>query len=206
MLVAKQLTLWRGPLCLFENLSFAVKTHSVLLIRGSNGSGKTTLLRVLCGLSRPESGAVEWNNESIESGRSLYGAQIAYYGHLTGLKADLTVSQNLSFAARLLGRAGNPWQDALEALDLSHCANLAARYLSAGQQRRAALARVLMSGAALWIMDEPFTNLDQAGREFLEDEMTHHLERGGLAVVAAHHELNLPPEQLARIELGEVNG
>jgi heme exporter protein A len=63
-----------------------------------------------------------------------------------------------------------------------------------------------MSGAALWIMDEPFTNLDPAGREFLEDEMTHHLERGGLAVVAAHHELNLPPEQLARIELGEVNG
>lgn len=205
MLAAKQLTLWRGSLCLFENLSLAVQPGTALLVRGPNGSGKTTLLRVLCGLARPETGHVTWNDTVIERCRSIFGATIAYYGHTTGLKADLTISQNLSFAARLQGRRGEPWQAYLEALDLAHCADLAVRYLSAGQQRRAALARVLMSDTKLWIMDEPFTNLDAAGREFLTYELLRHLDRQGSAVVAAHHGLDLPPAHLRQIELGEAN-
>lgn len=205
MLAAKQLTLWRGPLCLFENLSFDIHPGMAILVRGPNGSGKTTLLRVLCGLSRPESGQVSWNNDSIERCRSDFGAEIAYYGHVTGLKADLTINQNLSFAARLQGRPDEPWRMYLEALGLAHCANLAVRYLSAGQQRRAALTRVLMSDAKVWIMDEPFTNLDAAGRKFLQGELMRHLDRQGSAVVAAHHGLDLPAERLRQINLGEAN-
>jgi heme exporter protein A len=204
VLAAKQLTLWRGSRCLFENLSFQVDVGSALLVQGPNGSGKTSLLRVLCGLSRPESGAIEWNNESIESSRSIYGAQMAYFGHITGLKADLTVIQNLTFAARMLGQNSKRWESYLEPLNLSHCANLAVRYLSAGQQRRTALARVLMSGARLWLMDEPFTNLDQAGREFLEGELLQHLNAGGLTVVVAHHGLDFPAESLGTVQLGEM--
>ena len=205
VLAAKQLTLWRGSLCLFENLTFQVDVGSALLVQGPNGSGKTSLLRVLCGLSRPESGTVEWNNESIESSRPIFGAQIAYFGHITGLKADLTVIQNLNFAARMLGQDDKAWERYLEPLSLSHCANLGVRYLSAGQQRRAALARVLMSDAKLWLMDEPFTNLDQAGREFLEAELMRHLNSGGLAVVVAHHGLDLRGGNLTTVQLGEMN-
>jgi len=205
VLAAKQLTLWRGSLCLFENLTFQVNVGSTLLVQGPNGSGKTSLLRVLCGLSRPESGIVQWNNEPIESSRSIFGAQIAYFGHITGLKADLTVIQNLTFAARILGQHSQIWKNYLESLSLSHCANLPVRYLSAGQQRRTALARVLMSGARLWLMDEPFTNLDQAGRDFIEGELIRHLDGGGLAVVVAHHGLDLPEENLRTVQLGETN-
>jgi len=204
VLAARQLTLWRGSLCLFENLTFQVDVGSVLLVQGPNGSGKTSLLRVLCGLTRPESGTVEWNSESIESDQTTFGAQLAYFGHVTGLKSDLTVIQNLAFAARMLGEDGRGWESYLEPLNLLHCANLPVRYLSAGQQRRTALARVLMSGAKLWLMDEPFTNLDQAGREFLEGKLLQHLNGGGLAVVVAHHGLDIPVESLATVQLGEV--
>jgi heme exporter protein A len=205
VLAAKQLTLWRGSLCLFENLSFQVKGGSALLVQGPNGSGKTSLLRVLCGLSRPESGTVHWNYESIESSRSIFGAQIAYFGHITGLKADLTARQNLIFVARMLGQDDQAWENYLEPLSLLHCANLPVRYLSAGQQRRTALARVLMSDARLWLMDEPFTNLDQAGRDFIEEQLMRHLDGGGLAVVVAHHGLDLPRESLTTVQLGEMN-
>jgi heme exporter protein A len=205
VLTANKLTLWRGSLCLFENLTFQVNDGSVLLVQGPNGSGKTTLLRVLCGLSRPESGSVQWNNESIESSRSIFGAQIAYFGHITGLKVDLTVNQNLAFAARMLGQHNQRWENYLEPLRLSHCANLPVRYLSAGQQRRTALVRVLMSDAKLWMMDEPFTNLDQAGREFIEGELTRHLNGEGLAVVVAHHGLDLPQERLTTVHLGGLH-
>jgi len=205
LLAAKQLTLWRGSFCLFENLTFQVDAGSAILVQGPNGSGKTSLLRVLCGLTRPESGTVHWDNESIESIRSVFGAQIAYFGHITGLKADLTPVQNLTFAAQLFGQDSTDWQNYLEPLSLSHCSDLAVRYLSAGQQRRTALARVLMSNARLWLMDEPFTNLDQAGREFLEGELMRHLDGGGLAVVVAHHSLDLPKEKLSTVNLGELN-
>jgi heme exporter protein A len=204
VLAAKQLTLWRGSLCLFDNLTFQVNAGDTLLVRGPNGSGKTSLLRVLCGLSQPESGTVQWNNESIESNRSLFGAQTTYFGHVSGLKADLTVAQNLKFVARMLGQDNTRWQNYLEPLNLSHCVNLAVRYLSAGQQRRTALARVLMSDARLWLLDEPFTNLDQTGREFIEAELMRHLQGGGLAVVVAHHDLDLPIDGLSTLQLGAV--
>jgi heme exporter protein A len=206
VLTAVDLTLWRGPHCLFEDLSLGVEPGSAAVVRGPNGSGKTTLLRVLCGLTRPESGQVYWGGENIESHRHEYGAQLAYFGHAKGLKADLTVEQNLSFFTRLNGgesrdNGGRTRVSVLQSLDLYHCADLELRYLSAGQQRRAALARLLMSGARLWIMDEPFANLDDAGRAFVEACVVDRLDRGGMAVIAAHHDLNLGNLPVQAVEL-----
>jgi len=203
MLTAVDLTLWRGANCLFEDLSFELEPGAASLVRGPNGSGKTTLLRVICGLTRPESGRVEWNHTPIESNREEYGSQLAYFGHTTGLKMDLTVVQNLAFVARLQGRGGRPWEPFLDSLDLENCADLELRYLSAGQQRRAALARLLMSNARLWLMDEPFTNLDDAGRRYVTQQINAQLDRGGLAMIASHHDLELGAGSVTTINLGE---
>jgi heme exporter protein A len=201
-LTAHDLTLWRGPFCLFHALSFQLRAGQALIVRGPNGSGKTTLLRVLCGLTRPEEGRVEWGGVPVERDRQAFGGALAYFGHSLGLKADLTVLQNLRFAARLNGDDEARSGDYLEALHLSDCANLEVRYLSAGQKRRAALARVLMSGALVWMLDEPYTNLDAAGRGFVEDRLNAHLGGGGLAAVAAHHELTIRDGELVVVELG----
>ena len=100
-LVAEGLTLWRGTLCLFEELSFTLQAGNLLTVNGPNGSGKTTLLRVLAGLTRPEHGTISWRTTEIDRDRQQFGAETAYLGHRNGLKHDLTVEQNLDFAARL---------------------------------------------------------------------------------------------------------
>jgi len=202
-LTATELTLWRGPNCLFEDLSFQVAAGSLLLVRGPNGAGKTTLLRVLCGLTRPETGHVEWRGKPIEKNRQAFGAELAYFGHVDGLKADLTVMQNLAFSARLFGQSGDRIPGLLDALSLSQCARLEARYLSAGQKRRTALARVLMSDATVWLLDEPVTNLDAAGRDFVEDRLRAHIAGGGLAVAATHEALRFTSDAPAEITLGD---
>lgn len=189
MLAAEQLTLWRGYRCLFEALDVAVGPGEALLVRGPNGSGKTTLLRVLCGLTRPESGRVRWQGRSIESCRGDYGRALAYFGHQTGLKSDLTTRQNLLFAASLSGAPASACDTVLGELGIADCAHLQLRYLSAGQQRRTALARILIARAQLWIMDEPFTNLDVGGRDYVEQRLQAHLGDGGLMVLSAHHDL-----------------
>lgn len=202
-LSATDLTLWRGPNCLFEDLSFTVAAGSLLLIRGPNGSGKTTLLRVLCGLTRPETGQVTWCGTSIEKDHQAFGAELAYFGHVNGLKADLTITQNLAFSAQMYGQSGEQIPTLLDALNLSQCAGLEARYLSAGQKRRTALARLLMSPATLWILDEPVTNLDASGRAYVEERLHKHVASGGLAIAATHEDIRLAGETADEIHLGD---
>lgn len=204
-LTAHDLTLWRGPFCLFDALSFGLGDGQALVIRGPNGSGKTTLLRVLCGLTRPEEGRVEWDGIPIEANRQDFGQALAYFGHALGLKADLTVTQNLTFSADLNGQPLDRFDEYLAALGLADCARLEVRYLSAGQKRRTALARVLLSNARLWIMDEPFTNLDVAGRDFVEARINAHLGDDGLVAVAAHHELSIKDGEVVNITLGGIH-
>ncbi len=191
---ASGLTLWRGFHCLFEQLSFQLAAGEALLVRGPNGSGKTTLLRVLCGLTRPEAGEVNWAGEPIHAQREAFTRALAYLGHRVGLKADLSAEQNLQFATRIRGQ--NPSaSEGLEAVGLAEQADLAVRYLSAGQQRRTALARLLQSNARLWVMDEPLANLDTAGRDFVVAALNDHLAAGGLAVLAVHESLQLAAPQ-----------
>ncbi len=188
MLEAVNLTLWRGGTCLFDDLSVRVPAGSVLLVRGPNGVGKTTLLRVLCGLTRPEAGTVRWEGRADSlTCRRL----VAYSGHQAALKADLTVRQNLRFYARL-ARSTSDESGLLDLLGLTKCADLEVRHLSAGQKRRAGLARILVSGRPAWLLDEPFTNMDPDGRRLLESRISSHVAAGGMAVIVAHDDVRLP--------------
>ncbi len=202
MLSVSQLTLWRGYQCLFEALSFEISAGQAMLVRGPNGSGKTTLLRVVCGLTRPEAGQVNWQHADLHRERAKIGTALAYSGHQTGLKGDLSLADNLSFFARLAGQTDSAWQTLLEPLGLQELEQLDVRLLSAGQQRRAALVRTLISPAPLWVMDEPLANLDEQGRGFVLEAVNAHLAGGGLALLAVHEVVQLAHNTLT-LTLGD---
>lgn len=203
MLAGAGLTLWRGTTCLFEDLSFVVPAGTALLIEGPNGAGKTSLLRVIAGLTLPECGTVTWDGiefrQQLQAGR----LRLAFSGHALALKPELSTRANLGFFASLSGmteRIG----EILAQMGLDACADLEVRQLSAGQKRRAALARILLSRADLWLLDEPQTNLDASGRQAVEAAIRGHLGRGGMVVVAAHQSLDLGNASISRLRLGDT--
>jgi heme exporter protein A len=191
VLRASGVALWRGDRCLFESLSFALAAGRIALLVGANGVGKTTLLRVLAGLAPPSAGVVTWDGVPVASLPVERRGAIAYRGHLDGLKKDLTVAENLEFHSGFAG-AREDWRAALRDLDLASAFDTRVRHLSAGQRRRTALAALKASAAKLWILDEPMTNLDAAGRATILRWTREHLAHGGSAVVATHQ-----PEELA---------
>lgn len=183
---------WRGDRHVLKGVSLNLRPRQLLHISGPNGTGKTTLLRVVCGLLRPESGLVSWLGRSISGIRNEYQATLAYASHEPALKADLTALENLRFAVGLKRRVTiGELRASLDQTGVAACADLPARVLSAGQRRRVAMARVLAMGASLWLLDEPFTNLDAAGTDLLRSLLQSHVEKGGLALVVAHHDLKL---------------
>jgi heme exporter protein A len=192
---------WRGDRHVLKGLSFALEAGDLVHVAGPNGTGKTTLLRVLCGLLRPEQGSVQWQGRPLAAVRADYQAQLAYASHEPALKADLTALENLRFAVGLKRRVSDAELRAeLDRCGVGRCAELPARVLSAGQRRRVALARVLAMRAALWLLDEPFTNLDAHGTRFLCGLLEEHADAGGLALVVAHQELELQ-RRVRRLEL-----
>ncbi|MCL4720372.1 MAG: heme ABC exporter ATP-binding protein CcmA [Gammaproteobacteria bacterium] len=203
MLTGSGLTLWRGTTCLFEELSFSVPAGAALIIEGANGTGKTTLLRVIAGLTAPETGTVQWAGEGIMTAVRTTRLRLAYCGHGLALKNDLSTRANLEFFARLAGRSRGDANEVLEGTGLAGCADIEVRVLSAGQKRRAALARVLLSSADLWLLDEPQTNLDRNGRQFLEQVVQGHIRAGGTAAIVAHQALDLAEVPRAALRLGE---
>jgi heme exporter protein A len=201
MLTAEDLAVFRGEHCLFRNVSFRVPAGGALQVTGPNGSGKTTLLRVLAGFIPLEVGRLTWQESPAEWGAATRGA-VAYCGHLSALKGELTAVENLGFAAALAGEPAAAVPGALAAAGLARVADLPAAQLSAGQRRRLALARLPLAGAPLWILDEPQTNLDDAGKAYLRGLLAGHLAGGGLAVVASHEPAGLAGVATARLELG----
>jgi len=192
---------WRGDRHVLKGVSLALRARELLHVSGPNGTGKTTLLRVVCGLLRPEQGSVSWLGKSITSARNEYQAALAYAAHEPALKGDLTVLENLRFAVGLKRRVtGRDMQASLERTGVASCADLPARVLSAGQRRRVGMARVLAMGASLWLLDEPYTNLDTAGCDLVSGLLQEHVLRGGLALVVAHHDLKLDCN-VCRLEL-----
>lgn len=194
--------LWRGERHVLRNVSFAVGEGTALHVRGPNGAGKTSFLRVVCGLLYPEEGSVTWNGKEARAGDSGFLDNLAYLGHEPALKGDLTAAENLRFDIGLR-RAVDERQllSTLRAFGVEECANLPCRVLSAGQRRRVALSRVLLSGAKLWVLDEPFTNLDTASCDRIAEALSVHLQGGGLALVAAHQGLNLRAGNVEALEL-----
>jgi heme exporter protein A len=197
-----QVHVWRGDLHVLKGVSLRVSPGEIVHVAGPNGTGKSTLLRVLTGLLHPEQGAVTWCSRAIDRFRSEYQSQLSYLSHEPALKADLTALENLRFAVGLKRRVlPAELRDALRDTGIAHCADLPARVLSAGQRRRVGLARVLAMHASLWLLDEPFANLDAQGSELVSQLLRSHVVRGGLAVVVAHQELKVD-WPLRRLELG----
>jgi heme exporter protein A len=191
-LAVDKVHVWRGDRHVLQGVSIQVGRGELLHVSGPNGTGKTTLLRVVSGLLRPEQGAVNWLGQSILTCRTEYQAALAYAAHEPALKADLTAMENLHFSVGLKRRV-TP-QELLSALDrtgVAICADLPARVLSAGQRRRVSLARVIAMQASVWLLDEPYANLDTAGSELVSGLLQAHVADGGLALVVAHRELAL---------------
>jgi heme exporter protein A len=201
-LCVEKVHVWRGDRHVLRGVSLQIKPQELLHISGPNGTGKTTLLRVVSGLLRPEQGSVTWLGQSIATIRTDYQAALAYASHEPALKGDLTALENLRFAVGLKRRvSASELRASLERTGVAACADLPARVLSAGQRRRVAMARVLAMSASLWLLDEPFTNLDAAGTHLISELLQSHIEHGGLALVVAHHDLKLD-SQVRRLELG----
>jgi heme exporter protein A len=202
LLEAREINCWRGDRHILRDVSFGVRAGEFLKLTGPNGVGKTTLIRIVCGLLPPENGTVLWRGKRVSSSNDEYHIEMAYLGHLNSLKADLTARENLRFLAGLRQTLSDADIDAaLDRVGILSRGDLVARSLSAGQKRRLALARLLLSGAMLWILDEPVTNLDTAGIELVEELITEHVNKGGLALAAAHQRLLDHAPFLRRLEL-----
>jgi heme exporter protein A len=191
-LKVEKVHVWRGDRHVLQGVSVAVAQNELVHVSGPNGTGKTTLLRVISGLLRPEQGSVTWLGQSIVRHWSEYQAALAYAAHEPALKGDLTALENLSFTVGLKRRAGTEeLRVALQRTGVAACADLPARVLSAGQRRRVSLARVLAMKAPLWLLDEPYANLDTAGSDLVSQLLQEHVAAGGMALVVAHRDLAL---------------
>jgi heme exporter protein A len=187
VLKAEGLATIRGERLVFAGIGFAVDAGGALLLTGPNGAGKSTLLRVLAGLGRLEAGRLWWRGADALADRTAQARRVAYVGHLDAVKPGLTAAENLAG----LGTASNV-AAALAELGLTPLADLPARVLSAGQKRRLALARLALSAAPIWLLDEPTLGLDAGAVARLGRMLAAHRSRGGVVVAATH--LPLPLE------------
>jgi len=202
MLIAENLQCIRDDRILFENLNFSISDGQILQVEGTNGSGKTSLLRILCGLTLPTEGTVYWKNQDIQSTKSDYWAELTYIGHLPAVKADLTPLENLVMARALSAESTTlSLENALKTIGLYGFEDVLSRTLSAGQQRRVALARLLINKTKLWILDEPFTALDKVAVAMIENLIDEHAAQGGIAILTSHHEVNCGNGKMLKVHL-----
>ena len=201
VLKAEQLFCERDDRVLFRELSFSARAGEVIQIKGSNGSGKTTLLRVICGLNDNYHGALKWFNEPIEDNQDDFYSSLIYLGHQVGVNKVLTPVENLRWSVGLREKVkSEAIYQALAEIGLRGFEDSQCFSLSAGQQQRVSLSKLLLGTAIIWVLDEPFTTLDVDGVQLLEKLLGDHARKGGVALVTTHHELSLP--DLKILELG----
>jgi len=194
--------LWRGERRVLAGVSFDLSKGECLHVLGPNGSGKTTLLRVVTGLLEPEQGHVEWGGRPTRAQRDAWCACFSYLAHSDGLKPELTARENLAFEIGLRREVRDAeLEEALAQVGLASARNQMAGVLSAGQRRRLALARVVLAATPLWILDEPYTNLDTGGAALASEVIARHLDAGGAALVAAHQPPAIPNHVPRRLDL-----
>ena len=202
MLEARELLCERDERTLFSGLSFTLNAGEWVQITGSNGAGKTTLLRLLTGLSRPDAGEVLWQGQPLHQVRDSYHQNLLWIGHQPGIKTRLTALENLHF----YHRDGDTAQclEALAQAGLAGFEDIPVNQLSAGQQRRVALARLWLTRATLWILDEPFTAIDVNGVDRLTQRMAQHTEQGGIVILTTQQPLNVAESKIRRISLTQT--
>ena len=204
MLEVVNLECRRGDRRLFSDLNFTLKPGTLLHLQGANGSGKTTLQRAICTLLLPQGGEIRWNGEDIRSLKEEYCKEVVYLGHLNGIKNDLTGLENLRVSATLDGDTLDDEQlwGALERMGLTGFEDLPTRVLSQGHKKRVALARLLLSSAKMWVLDEPFVGLDVHAVELLQALIAEHVAAGGMVILTTHQEVPLTSGQIQRLRLG----
>ncbi|MCG9679587.1 cytochrome c biogenesis heme-transporting ATPase CcmA [Vibrio sp. Isolate24] len=206
MLEVSQLTAIRDERVLFESLSFVINSGELVQIEGRNGTGKTTLLRIVTGLGDRDEGEIFWNGENIESNRDGYHQDLLFLGHQTGVKRELTAYENLRFYLNVHTRKRVDKEtifNALVKVGLAGREDVPVAQLSAGQQRRVALARLWLSEHRLWILDEPLTAIDKQGVKVLESLFLSHAENGGIVILTTHQDMFADNPKLRKIKLGE---
>jgi heme exporter protein A len=202
MLNVVGLHLWRGDRHVLRGVSFAATPGQCVLLTGRNGAGKTTLLRAVAGLLDPEQGEVRWRGTAARQSRDEFHAELAYLGHDAPLKGDLSGRENLHYSIGIRRPVtGAEIHAALERTGAQGFADRPVRTLSAGQRRRVALAGVLLTGAMLWLLDEPATNLDTDGKQLVASLIENQLARGGIVVAAVHQDLQLGSRPIVNLEL-----
>jgi heme exporter protein A len=182
-------------------VTFGVAPGEWLALRGANGCGKTTLLRCVAGLTRPDAGEVLWDGRRAADSAGEFHRDLLYAGHAAGIKDDLTAAENLRDALALRGApaAADALRGALAHVGLDSRRHLPARRLSAGQRRRIGLARLALDPAPLWLLDEPLTALDDEAQRLFTGLLLRHLERGGVALIATHHDVVPAPARELRL-------
>ena len=192
MLHAQDLFCVRDDRILFQSLNFDVRGGDILQVKGSNGSGKTTLLRILCGLNQSYEGTIHWYQERIEEQTESFYGSLLFIGHRVGVNKVLTPVENLRWSCSLQKQVSDKeLYTALKEVGLHGFEESQCFTLSAGQQQRVSIARLLISDASLWVLDEPFTTLDSRGVKQLEELLKNHANAGGAAIVTTHHNLGI---------------
>lgn len=203
MLEAKDITVWRGELLLLDTLSFNVEARGVLQVQGDNGSGKTTLLRALVGACDLDEGDILWNGQSISHVRDDYQSNLLYLGHKSGISASLSPLENLLALCPELDPDDARIVEALDALGIAERMHLPSEALSAGQQRRVALARLALQTRLLWVLDEPLTSLDAKGLAWVKQHIERQVTAGGAVIFTTHQAMPLEVPRHDTLSLSE---
>ena len=188
---------------LFRELHFTLNPGTLLWIEGANGTGKSTLLRLLTGLTTPQRGHILWRHQPLQLSRDTYWQHLHYVSHQNGLKMNLTVHENLTLTATWLTQTSFSFESILSRLQLSHHQHTFVHQLSAGQQRRLALAKLFIFPKTVWILDEPFTALDSTMQTFFLSYLEKHLQQNGIAIISSHHAISFNKNiSLQQLKLG----
>lgn len=202
MLKVQGLTCFRQDRCLFADLNFELAPGDICQVEGPNGAGKSTLLRALLGLFRADEGEILWHDVNVQKQQEVFFQDVLYLGHKFAINADLTPLQNLQAWSDLHPTSNLDYEQALTKVGLLGLEDIPCHSLSAGQHRRVALARLWLSSAKLWVLDEPFTAIDKAGVKLLQQQFAQHMAKGGSVLITTHQDLSMQFDSLKQVKLG----